>query len=168
MGQIMSETYHDDYHHFEHKTAKRANHSIKNTMLKPVLREMCRAIFKRWTVNQLIEKEEETYGELRELADRIQTIIDVESSSVKISDVLAVKINPFKYLSRLKGYSQVSVMAYKRIGRLLVKNGLSENDVDKLCGHRCKNIAKRMNNQIVLLGKALVALDNDRIIHARI
>lgn len=168
MAQIMSEVYCDDYHHFEHKTAKRASHSIKNTMLKPVLKEVCRAIFKRWTVSQLVEKEEETYGELRELADRMQTVIDVESSNVKISDVLAVKINPFKYLSRLKGYSQVSAMAYKRIGRLLVKNGLPWNDVDKLCGRRCKNIAKRMNNQITLLGKALVTLDNDQTIHVRL
>lgn len=164
IAQIMKEVYHDSYHRFDHKTAKQANLVLKQVLIKPILKEILRVTYCRWGVEQLTEKLEEDFTEMKEVANKIQKLLDEQPKVLKLSDVLSVKVDLLTFFARQKGYLHVPRKAYIQIGDILEKNGFSSNEKDRLCGNRQKSISRRMNDSLILLGKAIKSLNAEAIV----
>lgn len=155
----MKELYHDDYARFDHKTAKRANSILKNELIKPIIKEVLRGKCCRWGVEQLSRKLEDIYLEMNAMAEQIQKLLDDQPEVVKLSDVLSVKVDLLTYFARHKGYLHAPRKAYLQIGEILEKNGMASGDRDRLLGNRQKSIQRKMNDSLILLGKAIRSLN---------
>lgn len=157
--QIMKEVYRDDYYRFDHKTEKRANSILKNVLIKPIIKDVLRAKCCRWDVDQLTEKLEENEAEMKAVADQIQKLLDEQPKIVKLSDILSVKVDLLTFFARQKGYLHVPRKAYRQIGEIFEKNGLPSGEKDRLIGARQKSVQRRMNESLILLGKAIKSLN---------
>lgn len=157
--QIMKELYCDDYHRFDHKTEKRANSILKNVLIKPIIKDVLRVKCCRWDVEQLTEKLDKNDAEMKAVADQIQKLLDEQPKIVKLSEILSIKVDLLAFFARQKAYLHVPRKAYLQIGEIFEKNGLPSGEKDRLIGARQKSIQRRMNESLILLGKAIKSLN---------
>lgn len=157
--QIMKELYRDDYHRFDHKTEKRANSILKNVIIKPIIKDVLRVKCCRWDVEQLTEKLDKNDAEMKAVADQIQKLLDEQPKIVKLSEILSIKVDLLDFFARQKAYLHVPRKAYLQIGEIFEKNGLPSGEKDRLIGARQKSIQRRMNESLILLGKAIKSLN---------
>ena len=136
--------------------AKQAGKGIKEAFFYPMVQIVKRLRRDKPSAEQLTNEVDQILREMEEKEKEMQAILDsTDRDSSCLEKVMNVNCNFVGFLLGVKSTITFALGKANIIQKLVKKSGIPEGDAERLWSNMPRNLAKRMNDQVVMIGQAV-------------
>ena len=162
LANLIRQTHSFYTKHYSLADAKQAGRGIKETFMKPMIQIVKRLRRDKPSAEQLAREVDQILREMEGKEKEMQAILDsTDSETSCLEKVMNVDCNFVGFLLGVKSTITFALGKANVIQKLVKKSGIPEGDAERLWSNMPRNLAKCMNDQVVLIGRAVRAMGEE-------